>query len=283
VTSTSLTSTTGAQFNPAITSKKYIDIREANLGFAGTASTKYRDDAGVGTTIKWVTITAFAAAAKTEGNDAPITFTANTESAVTLTINQHQYAAFDLEEREAALSIVDQQTIYAQRSAYAVNKAVDTTLGALVSGYTNTVGTLTQDLTDDDVRRAVQFLDDADVPAEDRYFAMSPATKNSMLSIDRYASSDFTYTDSNGTNIVKGMVGQIYNLRSWNSTNLNGTNSTGHDNCIYHRDAFALGMRRSPHVRQFSAVTTLSDQYSVSALWGVIKTRTDHAVYAKGA
>lgn len=279
--STSLTSTTGAQFNPAITSKKYIDIREANLGFAGTASTKYRDDAGVGTTIKWVTITAFAAAAKTEGNDAPITFTANTESAVTLTINQHQYAAFDLEEREAALSIVDQQTIYAARSAYAVNKAIDTTMGALVAGITNTTGTLTQDITDDDVRRSIQYLDDADVPAEDRFFAMSPATKNSMLSIDRYASSDFV--SGGGTDLVKGSVGTIFGLKAWNSTNLAGSNSAGHDNCIYHRDLYALGMRRTPHVRQFSAVTTLSDQYSVSALWGTIRTRVDHGVYVKGA
>ena len=132
--STSLTSTTGAAFNPAITSKKIIDIREANLGFEGTVSTQYLDEAGVGTTIAWPVITAFSAAAKSEGNSGnDITFTGNTESSVTLTINQHQYAAFELEEFEAGLSLHDQEEIYTRRAAYAVNLAVDDTLAALVT------------------------------------------------------------------------------------------------------------------------------------------------------
>jgi hypothetical protein len=270
--STSLTSTTGAQFNPAITSKKIIDIREANLGFEGTVSTQYRDDAGVGTTIAWPTITAFAAATKTEGNSgADITFTANTESAVTLTINQHQYAAFELEEFEESLSLHDQEMIYQRRSAYAVNLAVDDTLAALIDNFSNAVGTLGVDATDDDVRRSVQYLDDADAPQDGRFFAMAPATKNSMLSIDRYASSDFAARG--GANIVSGEFGEIYGLRAWVSTNVEGTNAAGHDNGIYQRDGFALGMRREPRVRKEDDIDNLSTKMAVSAIWGVIETR----------
>ena len=280
--STSLTSTTGAKFNPAITSKKIIDIREANLGFEATVSTQYRDDAGVGTTIAWPTITAFAAAAKTEGNNGnDITFTGNTEGSVTLTINQHQYAAFELEEFEDALSLQDQEAIYTKRSAYAVNLAVDDTLAALVDNFTQTVGTLAVDLTDDDVRRAVQYLDDADAPSDGRFFAMAPATKNSMLSIDRYASSDFT--SGGGSNIVRGMFGDIYGVSSWVSTNVEGTNAAGHDNGVYQRDAIALGMRRSPRVRKEDDIDNLSTKVAVSAIWGVIETRDNHGVWAKGA
>ena len=280
--STSLTSTTGAVFNPAITSKKIIDIREANLGFEATVSTQYRDDAGVGTTIAWPTITAFAAASKSEGNNGQdITFTANTESSVTLTINQHQYAAFELEEFEDSLSLQDQEMIYTRRSAYAVNLAIDDTLAALPDNFTNAIGTLAVDLTDDDVRRAVQYLDDADAPMDDRLFAMAPATKNSMLSIDRYASSDFSR--GGGANIVKGSFGDIYNLDSWVSTNVEGTNAAGHDNGIYHRDAFALGMRRQPRVRKEDDIDNLSTKVAVSAIWGVIETRDDHGVFARGS
>jgi|TARA_Y100000310_G_C20696075_1_gene825874 hypothetical protein len=280
--STSLTSTTGAVFNPAITSKKIIDIREANLGFEATVSTQYRDDAGVGTTIAWPTITAFAAASKSEGNNGQdITFTANTESSVTLTINQHQYAAFELEEFEDSLSLQDQEMIYTRRSAYAVNLAIDDTLAALPDNFTNAIGTLAVDLTDDDVRRAVQYLDDADAPMDDRFFAMAPATKNSMLSIDRYASSDFSR--GGGANIVKGSFGDIYNLDSWVSTNVEGTNAAGHDNGIYHRDAFALGMRRQPRVRKEDDIDNLSTKVAVSAIWGVIETRDDHGVFARGS
>ena len=281
--STSLTSSTSATgFNPAIFSKKVIDFREANLGFEATVSTQYRDDAGVGTSIQWANITAFTASSKSEGNSGnDITFTAPTETAVTLTINQHQFAALELEEFEESLSVVDLEMVYTRRAAYGVNLAIDDTLAALVDSFDNPVGTLAVDLTDDDVRRAVQHLDDADAPGEGRFFAMAPATKNSMLSIDRYASSDFNR--SGGANIVRGSFGDIYGLDSWVTTNIDGTNAAGHDNGIYQRDVMALGMRREPRVRVFDDIDNLSRKVAVHAIWGVIETRGDHGVFTQGA
>lgn len=283
--STSITSTTGAQSNPAITSKQVIEVREANLGFEGTVSSKYYDEARVGTTIKWVNITNLnsgTARSKSEGNSGnDITFDANTETAVTLTINQHQYQAFELEEFEESLSLIDQQMQYTKRAAYAVNLAVDASLAALVDNFSQTVGTLAVDATDDDVRRAVQYLDDANAPQDGRFFAMSPATKNSMLSIDRYASSDFNR--GGGANLVSGEFGNIYGLRTWMSTNVEGTNAAGHDNGIYQRDAIALGMRMQPRTRVFDDIANLSTQVAISAIWGVIETRDDHGVWVKAA
>lgn len=281
--STSLTSTTGAAFNPAITSQKIIDIREANLGFEATVSRIYRDDAGVGTTIAWPGISDRTALTKSEGNSGnDITFEADTETGntITLTINQHQYNATELEEFEEALSLHDQEAIYTRRSSYTVNRAIDDTIAALIDNATQTVGTLNIDLTDDDIRRAVQYLGDADVPEDDRFFAMSPATKNSMTGIDRYASSDFNR--GGGADIVKGAFGQIYGTTTWESTNVEGSNTAGHDNGIYHRDFFAMGMRRMPRVRVFDDIDNLSRKVAVSAIWGVIEVRGDHGVFAQG-
>lgn len=283
--STSITSTTGAVNNPAITSKQVIEVRDANLGFEGTVSRKYYDEARVGTTIRWGLVTNLnsgTARVKSEGNSGnDIIYDTNTEGSVTLTINQHQYQAFELEEFEAHMSIIDQQMFYTRRAAYAVNLAIDDTLAALPDNFSQIVGTLAVDLTDDDVRRAVQYLDDGDVPGDDRFFAMSPATKNSMLSIDRYASSDFNR--GGGANIVRGEFGEIYGLRTWNSTNIEGTNAAGHDNAIYHRDSIALGMRMQPRTRVFDDIQNLSTQVAISAIWGVIETRDDHGVWARGA
>ena len=79
-------------------------FREANLGFEGTVSRNYYDEARVGTTIKWSNITTLnsgTARTKTEGNSGnDITYDANTETAVTLTINTHKYTAFELEGSE---------------------------------------------------------------------------------------------------------------------------------------------------------------------------------------
>ena len=279
---TSLTSTTGSAFNPAITSKKIIDIREANLAFAGSVSTQYKDDAGVGTTIAWPTITAASAQAKTEGNDGnDIAFTANTETSVTLTINQHQYAAFELEEFEDALSLHDQEAIYTKRSAYAVNLAIDDTLAALIDNFTQTDGTLGVDNSDSEVRRGMQYLDDADAPSDGRFFAMSPAAKAGLLGVDRYNSSDFA--SGGGGSIIRGSFGDIYGFNTWVSTNVEGTNAAGHDNGMYQRDAIALGMRREVRTRMEDDIDNLSKKVAVSAIWGVIETRDNHGVWLKGA
>lgn len=284
--STSITSTTATQVNPAITSKEVIMFREANLGFAGTVSQKYYDEARVGTTIKWSLITTIgnsgAARSKTEGNSGnDITYDANTESAVTLTINNHKYVAFELEEFEEHLSIVDLQSKYTQAAVYVVELSVDSALAALPDDFSHAVGTLAVDLTDDDIRRADQYLNDANAPADGRFFGMSPATKNTMLGIDRYASSDFNR--GGGANIVKGGFGEIYNMQTWQSTNVEGTNAAGHDNTIHQRDAIALGMRMQPRTRVFDDIQNLSTQVAVSSIFGVVETRDDHGVWAKGA
>lgn len=283
--STSITSTTGAVNNPAITSKDVIEFREANLGFSGTVSTRYTDEARVGTTIKWGNISvpnSGAARTKSEGNSGnDITYDVTTEGSVTLTINQHMYSAFELEEFEKSLSIVDQAKWYTKAAAYALDTSIDDTLAALPDNFTQPVGTLAVDLTDDDIRRAIQYLDDANAPMDGRYFAMSPASKMGLLGVDRYTSSDFAR--GGGGNIVRGTFGDIYGLTTWVSTNVEGTNAAGHDNAIYQRDAIAMGMRMAPRTRKFDDIQNLSEQVAISAIWGVIETRDDHGVWAKGA
>ena len=282
--STSITSTTGAVQNPAITSKDVIEFREANLGFQGTVSARYTDEARVGTTIRWSPITlpnSGAARTKSEGNSAnDITYDVSTETAVTLTINSHSYSAFELEEFEKSLSIVDQTRWYTKAASYVVDLAIDDALAALVDNFSQVTGTLAVPFTDDDTTRSVQYLGDANAPMDGRFFAMSPATKRDMLGIDRYASSDFNR--GGGANIVRGEFGEIYGLRTWESTNVEGSNAAGHDCGIYQRDAFALALRMAPRTRRFDDIQNLSEQVAISTIYGVIETRDDHGVFARG-
>lgn len=284
MTTTSITSTTSDVSNPRITSKDVIEFREANLGMSGTVSSRYKDDAGVGTSIRWSNITApnsGAARSKSEGNNNTITKDASTETAVTLTINAHYYSAFELEEFEENLSTVDQVRWASRGAAYVVNLAVDDALAALPDDFSQTVGTLTVDGSDEDVRRANQYLDDANAPDDGRFFGMSPAMKNAMFGIDRYASADFNR--GSGVNIIKGEFPGIYGLRNFYSTNIEGSNSVGHDNTIHQRDAIALGMRMSPKRRTFDDISNLSTSYSISCIFGVVEVRDDHGVYFKGS
>lgn len=281
--SASITSTTADVSNPRITSKDVIEFREANLGMSGTVSSRYKDEARVGTSVRWSNISApnsGAARVKSEGISNTITYDATTETAVTLTINQHYYSAFELEEFEDSLSIVDQIKWATRGAAYVVDLAVDDALAALVDDFTQPVGTLAIDLTDEDIRRAVQYLEDANAPGDGRYFGMSPATQSTMLGIDRYASSDFNR--GGGANIIKGSFGKIYNLDTFVSTNIEGSNAAGHDNTIHQRDAMALGMRMSPKTRRFDDIDTLGEQVAISVIFGVVEIRDDHGVWVKG-
>jgi hypothetical protein len=285
VGSTSITSTTADVSNPRITSKDVIEFREANLGFSGIVSSRYKDEARVGTSVRWTNISApnsGASRSKSEGNSGnDITYDATTETAVTLTINQHIYSAFELEEFEKSLSIVDQARWATRGAAYVVDLGVDDALAALVDDFSQTTGTLAVDHTDDDVRRAVQYLDDANAPAEGRHFGMSPAAKNTSLGIDRYASSDFNRGGM--ANLVRGSFGEIYNLNVFTSTNIEGSNAAGHDNVICQSDAMALGMRMAPKTHRFDDIQNLSEQVAISCIFGVIETRDDHGVWFKAA
>ena len=284
MTSTSITSTTAAVSNPAITDKDVIEFRQANLAFSGTVSTRYKDKAKVGTTIRWSNISApnsGAAQQKSEGNNNTITYDVTTESAVLLTIDQHFYSAFELEEFEEEMSVVDQMRWATRGAAYVVDLVVDDALAALPDNFTQTVGTLAVDLTDDDVRRGQQYLDDADAPGDGRFFGMSPASKNSMLGIDRYASSDFNR--GGASNLIKGEFGDIYGFKTFQSTNIEGSNAAGHDNTMHQRDALALGMRMSPKTRRFDDIDTLGEQVAISVIYGVVEVRDDHGVWMKGA
>lgn len=282
--STSITSTTGAVNNPAITSKDVIEFRKANLAFSGTVSTRYKDEARVGTTIRWGQVTLLnsgSARAKSEGNNNTITKDVNTEVAITLTINSHYYQAFELEEFEEALSTVDQRMWYTRAASYVIDKQVDTALAALPSGFSNTVGALTVPLADADIRRGDQYLNDANAPDDGRFLGISPATKATMLGIDRYASSDFI-GGNGGVNIVRGEFGTVYGYRVFVSTNINGSNSAGHDNTMHQRDAMALALRQQPKVHEFDDISNLSHTTAISVIYGVVETRDDHGVYMKG-
>ena len=282
--STSVTSTTHATTNPAITSAKVIMFREANLGFSATVSQRYGDDAKVGTTIRWANWSApnsGVARTKSEGNSGnDITYDVNTDTAVTLTINQWMYSAYELEEFEEALSIVELEANLNSSAAYVLNVSIDDTLAALVDDFTQAEGTLAMPFGDSEIRRCIQYLEDANAPAEGRYMGVSPAAKMTLLGIERYVSSDFNRGGAG--NILTGGFGSIYDLSLFVSTNIEGSNAAGHDNGIWQRDAMAMAMRMKPRTRNFDDIQNLSQQHSISAIWGVIEPRDDHGTFLRG-
>ena len=73
------------------------------------------------------------------------------------------------------------------------------TLSTLVSG---------DEFTDAFFRDMIQKMDDNNVPMEGRNLIIPPATRNAIMGIDRYVSSDFV---SGGT-VNNGLIGNLYGV-----------------------------------------------------------------------
>ena len=115
-------------------------------------------------------------AAHTKSNATAVTLNNPTEDDVNLTVNTWKEVSFAIEDREAQIvkhSYRIQET-YAKNAAYTAGAAYEDAILALFTGFSQTVGTSATALADSDVRRAIQYLDEASAPQEDRAFFLTP-------------------------------------------------------------------------------------------------------------
>lgn len=234
-------------------------------------------------------LTANAKAANTQ-----VTLNAPTENQFTMNINRHFEASYLVEDRLKAQSKYNLLQEYSKKAGYAIARRIDSDLADLYSGLSQTVGNSTTDITDANIVRAIQYLDDADAPQSDRYFVIKPAGLAHIRLIDKFSRFDSlgiapsVVTNgglANGSTVLKrigpnGFVGTIYNLEVYMSTNLteeSGTSDTVH-NLIFHKEAFALGMQMEPRMQFQYKQEYLGNLATTDALWGFGEYRDAFAV-----
>ena len=97
-------------------------------------------------------------------------------------------------------------------------------------------------VTDAFIRELIQILDDADTPMNGRCMVVTPGTKNELLGIDRYNSSDF---HPNG-GVKTGLVGDIYGAEVFVSSNLPFLDTNAERaNLMFHKDAVCYAEQKS--------------------------------------
>ena len=132
----------------------------------------------------------------------------------------------------------------ASSQSYAIAKVVDTALGALFSALANSsvYGADGQDLTDDIILALMQYLDEGDVPEDDRCIICDPSSKVDLLKIDKFVRNDYVRQPV----IPRGQFGMIYNMQVKITNNLTDA-GTGNYGAMLHRDALALVMQKTPY------------------------------------
>ena len=245
--------------------------------------------------------------ANAKAADTAVTIIANTESELTVTINRHfEYSRLieDIVEVQALSSL---RQFYTEDAGYALAVQVDTDLhsagtgfgdgGAIVySGsvaptdyqhtgcFFNDGGTTTQytddtlvagdEFTDAFFRDMIQKMDDNNVPMENRNLIIPPATRNAIMGIDRYVSSDFV----SGQSVNSGLIGNLYGVDVYVSANC-ATIEAAADNTassvdtraalLFHNEAIVMAEQMAVRSQTQYKQEYLSTLYTADTLYGV--------------
>jgi hypothetical protein len=245
-----VTATTGANFIPEEWAAELSDAVQAWTGLAGLVDRSYEGEIkNAGDIVRIQDMTNPSVRFKTAGTSG--SYDSTTETQDVLTINQHAYVGFlveDFLEVQAKYSIRSEMTAKTTYSLMSVVEGDLTSgLAALPDNFSQNVGALGEDPVPEDIIRAVQYLDDADVPEGERFFYMSPGTHAALLKQDVFISGDYGQSGS----VASGRVTtKVYGASPAVSTLASGNPSTAGQSYSWfcHKRGVALAMQRTPMI-----------------------------------
>ena len=243
--------------------------------------------------------------ANAKAADTAVTIIANTESELQITINRHfEYSKLieDIVEVQALSSL---RQFYTEDAGYSLAVQIDNDLHAAGTGFGdggavvfspaatdyqhtgcffNDGGTTTQytddtlvagdEFTDAFFRDMIQKMDDNNVPMEGRNLIIPPATRNAIMGIDRYVSSDFV---SGGT-VNNGLIGNLYGVDVYVSANCRTIEAAADNTAssvdtraamFFHTDAIVMAEQLAVRSQTQYKQEYLSTLYTADTLYGV--------------
>jgi len=265
--------TASAVFIPEIWSKEAIVARESSLILANLVKRYDAELASYGDTLHVPSVTNLAAE-NISTSDGTLEANSVTETNTDIVVNKWKGVVINILDLVKVQSKQDLLAHYTGKMAYALGQIVEQDLAILAASLSQTEGTFNTALTDASYRRAVQYLDDARVPFGDRHALIKPATKNDILSIDKFIRYDAVPYEKGMSPILKGNVGELYGFMVHVSpeTYKTGNNTS---NMLFHRECFGLAMQKTPVTVQFGK-QGFSDRVGMSELYGVKEMRDDH-------
>jgi len=290
----SVNNTRAATFIPEIWSDEVIAAYKTNLVMAPLV-TKMSFKGKKGDTLHIPKPSRGAAYAKT--TETQVTLQQSTESEVQVLINQHYEYSRLIEDITEVQALNSLRKFYTADAGYALAKRVDSDLLALGRGVRGGNGTIAYNkavigsdgstdytgsneaaLTDAAIRKVIQTLDDADVPMDGRYLVIPPVARNTMMGLARFTEQAFTGEAGGSNTIRNGMIGDVYGVKVFVSTNCETATGDARIALMFHKDAFVLaeqmGVRSQTQYKQ----EYLATLYTADMLYGVKELRDDAAV-----
>lgn len=222
-----------------------------------------------------------------------VEFTANVETDIDLAIDQHKYAAKLFEDIALVQSNEQLFSKYSQSMAYALAKAVDTKIEALLQTL-GTTQTLEADnsLSNADVEAALGTLYSNDIPADECAFFVNPLIYADLLNSKAFVAapnSPANYATSGALgNIVPtgfadnsvmntGQVGNLFGIPVFTSSLIPTTVSTGIEAAyLVHKSAIAVAVQQDIRVQSEYDVSYLGTKVVADIIYGAVITTSNH-------
>ena len=196
-----------------------------------------------------------------------------TTTGKTLTIDKWFEAPAVVDYMSRRQSHVDPVAVSEVESAYAIAKKIDSTLCDLFSELNGgTVrGSDGSKWTDDILIAAVEEVDEADIPEENRAWIGDPSTRADIMGIDKFVKADYFAGDAIPTGQFRK---NIYGAPLYITNNLTAVSSgTGSYGVYKHRDALAIAIQENMDVDRVEQPLKHQITINTTALWGVAEIR----------
>ena len=234
---------------------------------------------GRGDTLHIPTVQEVASADKSA--NAGVAYSVNTETDIDLSIDQHKYAAKLFEDIAMIQSNEQLFDKYAQSMAYALAKAVDTKIEALLQ----TLGT-TQALAADnsmsnaDVETAIGTLLSNDIPKEECAFFVNPLIYADLLNSKAFVTNNSGAGVGFGNDnpvMRTGEVGMLFGIPVFTSSLIPTTTSTGIEaGYLVHKSAIAVAVQQDIRVQSEYSVDYLGTKVVADIIYGAVITTSNH-------
>ena len=264
-----VTTTTAANFIPEMWRDAILDYAERKFQLRNQVQDFSSMVQNGGDILNIPKVAEETAAAKSA--DTAVSYSANTDGVIQLSLNQHQYEAKRIEDIVRVQESADLFNAYAQSMGYALAKKVENYIALLMQGATGNDVSLSTDntFTTALIRSGLQKLLDAghDYTDGEHYFYCSPAAYMSLLSLG-----DFTEAQKRGdaeNPLASGRIINAYGLEVYASTDWDDDGGSGDETAtIFNRNSIYFAQQLAPRVQSSYDIDHLATSVVADVLFG---------------
>jgi hypothetical protein len=195
-----------------------------------------------------------------------VTFDANTETEILLTINKHKYLAFLIEDIVKVQSNYNLQEAYRGAQNEAITRAIDADLAGLYASAGTTVAAGAT-ATDAHMLSVAQALDLANVPQTDRGGIVAAKVMSDFRNINKYVAYD--QTGQTGRAVASNpLIPRIYGMDLYMSNNV-VDDATNTHSLFFHKSAMSLAIQLKPTYKMEDSVDYIGLKAVLHSIYGV--------------